>query len=278
MQGIMHQAANRKASGPHRYAAPGAWCAELLPRHPYQAAYTPELPAIGFAFDGQAGVHAFGSDRKAAFRARPNGLAFVPAGCDVYSESKHGGEYLKVTFEKRGDPWPWSRRFSDVIDPVAIDAAQWLRRLLLAGDRIDELQCERLVDTLKARTVHALGGDAIELAARCWMTPRRLRLVEDLIEARLEAKLTVQELAGALQLSAGFFCRAFHAAVGQAPHDYIIDRRVSRARTLLRNAALDLGAVAQASGFASHAHMTATFRQRLGVTPSALRRNFEWLP
>jgi AraC family transcriptional regulator len=107
------------------------------------------------------------------------------------------------------------------------------------------------------------------------MTPRRLRLVEDLIEARLDAKLTVQELAGALRLSAGFFCRAFHAAVGKAPHDYIIDRRVSRARTLLRNASLELGAVAQESGFASHAHMTATFRKRLGVTPSALRHNFD---
>ncbi|HTA99610.1 MAG TPA: helix-turn-helix transcriptional regulator [Bradyrhizobium sp.] len=277
MQGIMHEAANQHASRPRRCAVPGSWCAELLPRHPYQAAYTADLPVIGFAFDGQVGVHAFGSDRKAAFRARANGLAYVPAGCDVYSQSRHGGEYLKITVEKQQheEPWPWPRRFSDVIDPVAIDTAQQLRRLLLAGDRIDELQCERLVDTLKQRTIHVLGGYSIEPAARCWMTPRRLRLIEDLIEARLDAKLTVQELAGALRLSAGFFCRAFHAAVGQAPHDYIIDRRVSRARTLLRNAALDLGGIAHASGFASHAHMTATFRKRLGVTPSEFRRHLD---
>jgi len=87
--------------------------------------------------------------------------------------------------------------------------------------------------------------------------------------------VTVQELAGALGLSAGFFCRAFRAAVGQAPHDYIIDRRVSRARALLQNAALDLATIAHTSGFASHAHMTATFRKRLGVAPSELRRNFD---
>ena len=61
MQGIMHQATNQKASRPRRYAVPGAWCAELLPRHPYQAAYTPDLPVIGFAFDSQVGVHAFGN-------------------------------------------------------------------------------------------------------------------------------------------------------------------------------------------------------------------------
>jgi AraC family transcriptional regulator len=272
----MDKVTNQIESTPRCYVASGSWYAELLPRHPYQAAYTPDLPVVGFAFDGQVGVHAFGSDRKAAFRARPNGLAHVPAGCDVYSHSKHGGEYLKITFEKQhGETWPWSRRFSDVIDPVAIGAAQRLRRLLLAGDRIDELQCERFVQALKERTVCALGGTPIERAARCWMTPRRLRLVEDLIETRLDAKLTVQELSGALRLSAGFFARAFHAAVGQAPHDYIIDRRVSRARTLLRNAALDLAAIAHASGFASHAHMTATFRQRLGVTPSEFRRHLD---
>jgi len=275
----MRDSTGQIVSRPRRCGIAGAWCAELLPRSPYRAAYTPDLPVVGFAFEGQIGVHAFASDRKAAFRAGPNGLAYVPAGCDVYSQSKIGGEYLKITFEpKHGEPRPGSRRFSDVIDPVAIDAAQRLRRLLLARGRIDELQCERFVHTLRERAVDVLSGSSVEPAARSWMTPRRLRLVDDLIEARLDARLTVQDLAGALQLSAGFFCRAFSAGVGKAPHDHIIDRRVSRARSLLRDATLDLGAIAQASGFASHAHMTATFRKRLGVTPSELRRNFDYTP
>lgn len=276
MSGLTRDATEQIASRPRRCGVAGAWCAELLPRSPYQAAYTPDLPVVGFAFEGQIGVHAFASDRRSAFRARPNGLAYVPAGCDVYSQSRHGGEYLKISFEPRHDQtWPPPRRFSDVIDPLAIDAAQRLRRLLLAGDRVDELQCERFVHTLRERAVHVLSGTTVENAARLWMTPRRLKLVDDLIEARLDTRLTVQDLAEALQLSAGFFCRAFGAAVGKAPHDHIIDRRVSRARALLPDAMLDLGAIAQASGFASHAHMTATFRKRLGVTPSELRRNLD---
>jgi AraC family transcriptional regulator len=243
-----------------------------LPRRPYEAAYTPGAPVIGFAFDAQAGVHAFGSDRKVAFRAMPNGLAFVPAGCDVYSQSDGGGEYLRITLAPgRGEPWSSEQRFSGAIDAAAIAAAEQLRRLLFAGDRADVLECERLVQALEARAVASMGVASPEPRARRWMTPRRLRLVDELIEARLDAKLTVQELAGALRLSAGFFCRAFKAAVGKAPHDYIIDRRVSRARALLLTASLDLGAVAAAAGFASHAHMTATFRRRLGLTPSVLR-------
>ena len=271
----MDEANSEIAFQARRCGVADAWCAELLPRKPYEAAYAAHLPVIGLAFDGQAGVHAFGSDRKADFRATPNGLAYVPAGCDVYSRSTHGGEYLKITLARcREDRWPSSRRFSDVIDLLAIDAARQLRRQLLAPHGVDQLQCERFVQTLQERTLRVLGRASIEPAARSWMTPRRLRLVDELIEARLDARLTVQDLADVLGLSAGFFCRAFGAAVGQAPHDHIVDRRVSRARLLLRNPALDLSEIAQASGFASHAHMTATFRKRLGVTPSELRGNF----
>jgi AraC family transcriptional regulator len=251
----------------------GAWRAELLPRSAYCAAFTPALPSIGFAFDGQAGVHAFAGDRKIDFRAKPNSFAYVPPGCDVYSQSDHGGEYLKVTFAPEADePWLSTRRFNDVIDSIAIDAAQQLRRHLLARDTIDDLQCEHSIHVLKQRTAFLLSGAAWQPPARSWMTAHRLTLIDELIETRLDAKLTVHELASALNLSAGFFCRALRAAIGKAPHDYIIDRRVARARALLQNAALDLSAIAQASGFASHAHMTATFRHRLGVTPSALRK------
>jgi len=255
---------------PPRRKVVGAWSAELLPRRPYCASYTAETPVIGFAFDAQSGVHAFGSDRRIDFHAKQNGLAYVPQGCDVYSRSAVGGEYLRITF-RLGHHEQQSRRFSDVIDPTAIDAAYRLRRALLAQRDTDELQCERWVHILSERTAAVLFDPSPLRAAAGWMTPRRLRLVDELIEARLETKVTVQQIADALGLSAGFFSRAFRSAVGKSPHDHIIDCRISRARALLANAALDLGAIALASGFASHAHMTATFRKRLGVTPGELR-------
>lgn len=251
-----------------RSVAAGAWSAELLPRHAYCASYTAETPVIGFAFDAQTGIHAFGSDRRIGFHARPNGLAYVPRGCDVYSRSDLGGEYLRITVQPSRNEW-CPQRFSDAIDPTAIAAAHRLRRALLA--REDPLTCERWVLILKERAAAVLQAPSTRRASGRWMTPKRLRLVDDLIEARLDGELTVQDIADALGLSAGFFCRALRTAIGKSPHDHIIDRRVARARTLLADAALDLSAVAHASGFASHAHMTATFRKRLGVTPRELR-------
>jgi AraC family transcriptional regulator len=256
-----------------RRARVGHCVAELLPRCPYDVAFTPDAAIVGFAFESQTGVHAFATDRRTGFRARPNGLAYVPPGCDVYSQSQHGGEYLKIVISPEQTEARFrDRRFSDAVDPIAIRAAQNLRAILLAGDPVDPVSFEYWLDTLTDRVARVVGPDETRPRAGSWMTARRLKHVDELIDTRLDDKLTVQELATSLGLSTGFFSRAFKASVGKAPHDYIIDRRISRARMLLRIGALELSSVALASGFTSHAHMTATFRSRLGVTPSHLRR------
>jgi AraC family transcriptional regulator len=252
--------------------AVGRFRAELLLRSPYDAAYTPKLAIIGFAFERQTGVHAFATDRRTHFQAKPNGLGYVPGGCDVYSTSEQGGEYLKITLEPaQDDPPCYEQRFSDVIDPGAIRAAQRLRAMLLTFDPVDPVMFEQLVQTLKARAAHVHGGQHAEPRASAWMTVHRRQQIDALIEAGLGERLTVEDMAGELGLSAGFFSRALKAAIGQSPHDYIIERRIARARSLLRKGAPDLSAVALAAGFASHAHMSATFRNRLGVTPGYLR-------
>ncbi|MEC5292418.1 AraC family transcriptional regulator [Aurantimonas sp. C2-6-R+9] len=189
--------------------------AELLLRNPYDAAYTPKLAIIGFAFESQIGVHAFATDRRTHFQAKPNGLAYVPGGCDVYSASEQGGEYLKITLESEPDDPPGhNQRFSDVVDPFAIRAAQRLRAMLLACDSVDLVMFEQLVQTLQARVAHVHGGQHAKLRASTWMTARRLRQVDEIIEARLDDQLTVQDLADALGLSAGFFSRALKSAIG----------------------------------------------------------------
>jgi AraC family transcriptional regulator len=256
-----------------RRARVGRCVAELLPPGPYDVAFTPDTAIVGFAFESQTGVHAFATDRRTDFRARPNGLAYVPPGCGVYSRSHQGGEYLKIVISPEpAEARVRDRRFSDVVDPAAICAAQNLRAILLAGDPVDPVAFEYWRDTLIDRAAHVMGRDEAGSRAGRWMTARRLKHVDELIDAGLDDRLTVQELAASLCLSAGFFSRAFKASVGKAPHDYIIDRRISRARTLLQDDALELSSIALACGFTSHAHMTTTFRSRLGVTPSHLRR------
>ena len=269
----------RDSIEPVRRTAIGPWRVELLPRGPYRTSYVATRPIVGFAFDPQVGVHAFGGDRRTGYRARPKGLARVPVGCDVYSRSETGGEYLKIVDARNddgretggdGDGAGRDVRFGDRIDPVAIAAAHALRRELLASGAPDPLACEASVLTLEARAA-AVAGRPAERASG-WMTSRRLALVDELIEARLDGPLAVHELAGALGLSAGFFARAFRAGTGRTPHAWIVERRLDRARVLLLRGDADLAGVAAECGFASHSHLTARFRARFGTVPSDFRR------
>src|SRR5262245_57513465 len=111
----------------------GVCSIELLPRASYEVVYAPDRPIIGFAFDAQTGTHAFASSRKSAFQAKPNHLSFVPKNCDVYSQSKLGGEYLKIALEESSAAkWHVDRRFTNVVDIQAMHAAHDLRRALIS--------------------------------------------------------------------------------------------------------------------------------------------------
>lgn len=252
--------------------ATDAWSVELLPRHAYEVTYTPSEAVIGFAFETQLGNHAFSSDRIKPFFSKPNGLAYVPIGCTVFSSSEQGGEYLRITLPHYGlDEAIPQRQFSDRIDPAAIHAAQIIRSQLLTHEPATLLLDEQIV-LLSERVKCVLSGRTAAPKVGRSMTPARLRLIDEVIESFIDEDITIKKLADAVGLSEAFFIRAFKAATGKSPHSYLIDRRLAKARILLGGSKFDLREIALAVGFSSHAHMTAAFKSRYGVTPSRLRQ------
>lgn len=253
-------------SEPVRRIEAGPWAIELLPGAAYSARYVATQAGIGFAFDSQRGVHAIGSDRVRPFDAMPNGLAFVPVGCDVLSESPSGGEYLRV-IRTDGIALPGERAFNNRIDPQATALAQRMRAALLRASVQDDWEAWAL-----ALSERINASDTLKAAQPASITGNRMRLLDEFIDAGLDGPLGVTAMAQLLGLSEGYFMRAFKHATGQSPHSYLIDRRLARARALLRDSTAGLTQIALACGFSSHAHMTTAFRQRLGVSPGEMRR------
>lgn len=102
---------------------------------------------------------------------------------------------------------------------------------------------------------------------------QRRRLV-DYIDSQLDAPLSLGQLAGLCALSEYHFARMFRASFGLPPHQYLLARRLSRARHLLRTTAQPLGEIALACGFASASHFSNRFRHALGGTPGDYRLAF----
>lgn len=103
------------------------------------------------------------------------------------------------------------------------------------------------------------------------LSPAQMRRVLDLIDSRLHEALTLEDMAEAAGLGVCTFHRRFRETQGRAPHAFVIDRRVERARQLLAAGDLAVKEVAASCGFSDQAHMTRVLRARLGTTPAKLR-------
>lgn len=111
--------------------------------------------------------------------------------------------------------------------------------------------------------------------------PALERAIERISVRFSDPDLAISDLAAAAGYSQFHFMRSFAAAMGVTVHDYIVQCRLSAARTLLAEGAA-AAEVAHATGFADQSHLIRQFRSVLGTTPgqyAALsRRRAQSLP
>ncbi|WP_431857144.1 helix-turn-helix domain-containing protein [Azospirillum sp.] len=105
------------------------------------------------------------------------------------------------------------------------------------------------------------------LLARGGLAPAVLRRVADFVESHLDAPLSIDDLAAVAGLSPYHFARAFKRSTGEAPHRFVLSRRIERAKALIAAGGLPLTEVATAVGFSSQSHFTLRFREVVGLTP-----------
>ncbi len=92
-----------------------------------------------------------------------------------------------------------------------------------------------------------------------------------LMQQRIDAPLSVTELARQMGNSKRRLERHFRAALDTSPQAAFLDIRLAFARHLLATTAKSISAVAIDSGFCDASHLSRTFRRRYGCTPSAVR-------
>src|SRR5262249_19577689 len=103
------------------------------------------------------------------------------------------------------------------------------------------------------------------------LSPERLQRVRDYVEAHLDEDLSLTVLADIACLSPYHFSRSFKHAVGVGPQRYVIQRRLERAKTLLRRTCQPLALIALEAGFGDQSRFTTIFHREMGVTPGRFR-------
>ena len=145
---------------------------------------------------------------------------------------------------------------------------------LASGGPGGPLAAESLANLLAVHLIRYVSAPRRLERGRDGVLPRgRLRAVEEYIEEHLDGSPSLEQMAATAHLSVYHFARQFRAATGLPPHQYVISRRVERAKQLLQEGDLSLAEVAAAAGFADQSKLSHTFKRVVGVSPRQFRRS-----
>jgi serine phosphatase RsbU (regulator of sigma subunit)/AraC-like DNA-binding protein len=107
------------------------------------------------------------------------------------------------------------------------------------------------------------------------LTPARVRKVAELVDAKIEDGLTLNEMAESAGLSTGYFSQVFRKSTGETPHQFVLRHRIERAKEMLRGAEARVLDVAVACGFKTQQHIARVFRRICGASPTEYRQEWE---
>ncbi|PSJ56975.1 AraC family transcriptional regulator [Kumtagia ephedrae] len=149
--------------------------------------------------------------------------------------------------------------------------ARYARDRIAAGAMLDPLEIQYLGGMVYVETMRGLRAG--RLADASGLSDAAFRRIVDFIEAGLEGAINCESLAGVAGLPLRCVFDGIKARTGLSPYQFVISRRVERARVLLEQSNLPIADVALACGFASQQHLTTTLTRKLGRTPSRIRKN-----
>ena len=98
------------------------------------------------------------------------------------------------------------------------------------------------------------------------------RRTKNLVSGNLAGGISLSDLAHACGLSVRHFTRAFRQSTAMAPHQWLLDHRIERAKDFLAKSRFPLKDIALSCGFADQSHFSRAFRRRVGVSPGLWRR------
>jgi AraC-like DNA-binding protein len=100
----------------------------------------------------------------------------------------------------------------------------------------------------------------------------RLRIARAYLDSNYTSEVTIQYVSRKAALSPYHFIRLFRRVYKQTPHQYLIHRRIDRAKELLRSSDLSITEICLEVGFESLGSFSTRFYKTTGLSPSEYRK------
>ncbi len=159
-------------------------------------------------------------------------------------------------------------------DPVLPSMVGLLEHELGAGGLGGKLYVESLKNQLCVHLLRRYANITFrEQRAYGRLSPAQCRLLVQFVEENIAQSISLEDLAGLIQLTVFSLIRKFQTEFNCPPHVYVMRQRIKHAKRLLARQDIPLKVVAANSGFSDQSHMTRLFRKFLNMTPTEFRRS-----
>ena len=205
------------------------------------------------------------------------GIFFLPAGheCDVALRGALDTTHIYLRsqlFHAISPTANLAPLFGDR-DPVIELLAQAIGRIVDESVPATGLTVDPIASALAHRLVDLNARKPARPSARVYaLSTRQIALAREFVEAHLDGDITLEVMARTCGASAEHFLRMFKVSLGLSPYQYVISRRVERAKQLLLDDRSSLADIALSCGFSHQEHLSRMFRRVTGSTPGRYRR------
>jgi AraC family transcriptional regulator len=202
-------------------------------------------------------------------------LTILPAAATIAGSAQATGEFLYVAI----DPRAWARALPGrrpewdliprhaITDPLLQSVMASLLAEARSGYASGAVYARSLASMLITHLAQGHAAPVDRRPAPAGALPRGMvdRVAEH-VEAHLDAPLSLADLAAIVDLSPFHFARTFKRACGLSVHQFVLRRRVERARDLLLQG-VGVVEAARRVGFWDQSHLSVHFKRRFGQTP-----------
>ncbi len=186
-------------------------------------------------------------------------LVDLPDGADL-GDSSAGKLAIANLGSRRSHEWV--RHVLTLLDE-AVHQLQPSREVAQGAIREATWLLRKQIDSEGAREQADGGGRLVAWQAR---------KVRDYIDSHIAGPILVADLCALIGRSEGHFSRSFRRTFGEAPHAFVIRRRLELAARYMLETDTSLSDIALRCGFTDQAHLSKHFRQSMAQTPAAWRR------
>ena len=185
-----------------------------------------------------------------------------------------------VSLKNLPDNWLMERHITPVISCGAFadkigSIMELIYMLSLDMDRLGDV-CDSLATSLLMLTHQLILSKERHIDKEHYRsTDETANKIRDYLDQHYRQKLTIETVAGALDLVPSYVSHIFKQEIGISPIQYVLMRRFGEAQSLLMDTDLSVNEISDLLGFATTAHFNAMFKKHIGITPGQYRKSIK---